>query len=341
LATENLPLSLISPTANWVTLAFASRPTLTSGTKYWLVLDYSTDSASNYLNWRKDGSDGYAGQTGKYTSNCCTGNPTWSNVNGDLAFKLWTGGTANRLKDVTVGNSTSGAATANIFENATVHGSSCLNQYCTLANPPQMPLPLDAATIQSYRDDAIAGGTCQPPTCDSSGNFILDGSQSASLGPIHITGNLSLDNGAALTITGTILVDGTINLSNGCIISLDSFYGQTSGILMSDDNITISNNCAMSGSGDPSSFLMLLTDKNSPSTVVMDVANNASGVIYYASQGILHLNENATAKNATGYKIIMDNSATVTYDLNLAGVFFWSGGVGSDGWQIQSWSEVE
>lgn len=201
-------------------------------------------------------------------------------------------------------------------------------------------MPLDAATIQGHRDDAADGDVCAPPLCDDDGNLVVTDGQL--LGPIHIPGNLTLDgNGTTLTITGTVWVEGNISFSNNCIVRLSSDYGPASGVIITDGTVTISNNCAMSGSGQSGSYLMLISDKNDPTGVVMDVSNNASGVIYYASQGILNLANNAIAKNATGYKIIVGNDAVVTYDQGLQSVFFGAGGSGTDEWQIQSWREVE
>jgi hypothetical protein len=71
----------------------------------------------------------------------------------------------------------------------------------------------------------------------------------------------------------------------------------------------------------------------------IDIANNAGTVILNAQNGYVRFSNNAGAKEATGYKIILDNNAYITYDSGLANVNFSSGPSG--GWNIISWKEVE
>ncbi len=331
--------SQVGTTASWIDVSFASPPTLTNGTQYWIVLDYGTNSASNYWVWRKDTSDAYAGNTGKYTSNWSTGSATWTNVGGDLSFRVWIGGTTTRIEGVTIGNSSTGTGRANLFVNATVHGSSCPNAYCIVENPPREELPISAGVIQDWKDAAAAGGTCAPPVCDGAGNYKLTNGASGSLGPIKINGNLELDNGATLTVTGTIWVLGEIKLSNNCIARLSPGYGALSGVILTNSKVTISNNCIFEGSGQAGSYILLLTDKSSPTEKVMTISNNSSGVIYYASNGTIEFSNNATAKEATAYGIELDNNATITYESGLSNISF-SSGPGA-GYDITYWREVE
>ena len=367
--TETIPANIVSTTPSFIRIAFANPLTLVQNNKYWIILDTDDQSASNYWIWKKYTPDNYADNVGLISSRCCFNGASWSTLTpaGDLDFQLWIGGTMHRLKDVTVGNASTGLATANVFIGSTVHGSSCLNPECKIDNPDEVPLPIDDETIQSFRDVATGGADCVEPTCDADGNYVLGINESGTLnnvhiagnltlgngatltttGPVRVTGNLTIDNGATLIMGGTIWVEGDITLINGCNIHLDSSYGQASGVIISDGEINVNPNCILSGSGDSRSFLLLLTDKEEynpgfdTNLDVMTIDNNAVGVIYYASKGVLHLNENAFAKNATGHAINMDNRAVVTYDMNLANMFFWSGGSGSYGWHISSWQEVE
>jgi len=338
LASTAIPSSSIGVTPAWVDVAFSSPPNLTSGTKYWIVLDYGSNSATNYWTWGRDSTDSYTGNTGKYTSNCCSGSPSWTNVGGDLAFQVWIGGVNTKIEGMVIGNASSGEGRANLFVNSTIHGSVCPNSYCFMENPPREELPLPDGVIEDWRDDAASGGTCVPPTCDASGNFTLSNGSSISLGPIKITGNLTLSNNSTLTVNGTIYVMGTISFSNGCIIRLSSAYGPLSGIIIGDDSVSVSNNCSFLGSGSPESYIMLLTDKNDPPNTVMSVSNNSDGVIYYASKGFIDFSNNATAKEATAYGIDLANNASITYESGLANVNFAAGPSG--GWDIKSWQEI-
>jgi len=339
IANATIAPSQVGITPSWIDVSFSSPPILTNGTKYWIVLDYGTNSASNYWIWRKDTSDAYAGNTGRYTSNWSSGSATWTNVGGDLAFRIWIGGTTTRIEGVTIGNASTGTGRANLFVNATVHGSSCPNAYCIVENPPREELPISAGVIQDWKDVAAAGGVCAPPVCDVSGNYELTNGASGSLGPIKINGNLELDNGATLTVTGTIWVIGEINLSNNCIARLSPGYGALSGVILTNSKVTISNNCVFEGSGQAGSYILLLTDKSSPTEEVMAISNNSVGVIYYASNGTIEFSNNATAKEATAYGIELENNATITYESGLSNISF-SSGPGA-GYNITYWREVE
>jgi len=339
IASVTIAPSQVGITPSWIDVSFSSPPTLANGTKYWIVLDYGTNSSSNYWIWRKDSSDAYAGNTGKYTSNWSTGSATWTNVGGDLAFRVWIGGTTTRIEGVTIGNASTGTGRANLFVNANIHGSSCPNAYCIVENPPREELPISAGIIQDWKDVAAAGGVCAPPVCDVSGNYKLTNGASGSLGPIKINGNLELDNNATLTVTGTLWVLGEITFSNNCTVRLSPGYGALSGVILTNSKVTISNNCVFEGSGQAGSYILLLTDKSSPTEEVMAISNNSTGVIYYASNGTIEFSNNATAKEATAYGIELENNATITYESGLSNISF-SSGPGA-GYDISYWREVE
>ena len=84
---------------------------------------------------------------------------------------------------------------------------------------------------------------------------------------------------------------------------------------------------------------MLLSAKDAPTENVMTIDNNATGVIYYASNGRIKFSNNAAAKEATAYGITLDNNAVITYESGLSSVSFSSGPSG--GYDIVSWEEVE
>ena len=338
IASATIPNSSVGATPSWIDVSFSSSPNLTNGNKYWIVLDYGSNSATNYWNWRKDNTDAYANNTGKYTSNCCSGSPTWINAGGDLAFKVWIGGVNTSIDGLTIGDSISGSGRANLFINTTIHGSVCPNQYCITDNPSKENMPISDGLVQDWKNAALAGGTCAPPTCSSSGDYTLDNFTSGSLGPIKIPGSMTISNGATLTVTGTIWVQGTISLSNNAIIRLDPSYSENSGLIIADGDISVSNGVTFFGSGQAGSYFMLLSAQNDPNGVVINISNNALGVIYYANNGKIHFSNNATAKEATGYGIELDNNASITYESGLANINFSSGPSG--GWDIRSWQEV-
>jgi hypothetical protein len=85
----------------------------------------------------------------------------------------------------------------------------------------------------------------------------------------------------------------------------------------------IANNAIINGNGNINSFLLLLTTSNS--TDAMLVANNATGAIFYASNGTIHVSNNGGGNQITGYRLEVDNNATVNYLVGLQNAEFTNG----------------
>ncbi len=200
-------------------------------------------------------------------------------------------------------------------------------------------LPIPDSQINNWKQEALTGGIIN--------DNVTYGGTSNSLGPIQIgtpasPKNLLVTNNARLKITGTIYVTGTITFSNNAIIELDNnVYGPLSGIILSDGRIVSGNNAILRGSGDTSSFIMILSTNNSinPSTPAISVSNNARGAIFYANNGMIYLNNNMKAKEITGYKIKLNNNSLIEYESGLESVIFSSGPGGSG--ELTEWEEIE
>lgn len=333
LASSIIAYSSVGLAASWIDVTFSNPPTLTNGTKYWIVLDYNSNSTTNYWNWRKDSGDLYANNTGKYTSNCCSSSPTWTNVGGDLNFRVWLGGAVTRIEGMTIGSSTNGTARANQFTSTSVHGSNCPNAYCIVENPPAETMPISDGNIADWQADALVGGI-------QNGDYNLSGTEQASLGPKKIVGDLFLSNSAILTVTGTLWVTGNIYVSNSAIMRLHSGYGTNSGVVMSDGTITISNSIQFQGAG-TGSYVLLLSTRDAKTQTSIYVSNNSTGVIYYAGKSWIQFSNSASAKEATAWGITLSNSSSVTYESGLANINFTSGP--GAGWQLKkgTWRNVD
>lgn len=180
-------------------------------------------------------------------------------------------------------------------------------------------LPISDAQITEWKDIALAGGTV--------GNQNISGT--VSLGPKKIAGDLNIGNGATLNVTGTLWVTGQFEAGNNAHIKLDASYGSNSGVIVSDGTVNLSNGITMSGSGQVGSYTLLVAAKNDPTHIVMDISNNVVGGIMAAPHGRIHFNNNAGAKEVTGYGFDMDNNATVTYESGLQNETFSNGPGGS------------
>ena len=195
-----------------------------------------------------------------------------------------------------------------------------------------LPIPLEQ--IDDWKNGAAAGGTF-------SGDYVLESKESAFLGPIKITGNLVIGNSSVLIITGLIYVEGDISIDNNAILRLDESFGSLSGVIVNDGKIAIQNGSILQGSGENESFLMFVSTNNSLDldAPTIEIGNNAEAAIFYAPNGLILLHNNINIREATGYKLFLDNNAVISYESGLENVNFSSGPGGSR--QTKNWKEIE
>jgi Tfp pilus assembly protein PilX len=346
LTSATLSASSVTTSYGWVTVNFSSNPQLTAGVTYWLVLDGGNNS-SRYYEWAANNTyaNGQA-KTGPYS-----GGP-WNTTSLDGYFRMYLGGLTGLIDNVDVGTGSVGDARAHTINNSTIAG----NNYCQVgsgnnkacntsqSDPTTQSFPISDANIAQWKTEAEAGGVI-------SGDYTLSNGATASIGPTKITGNMVLSNNVTLTITGTVWVQGTITISNNVIVRLDTGYGAAGGVMLSDGYINLSNNTSFQGSGQATSYFLLISTNDCDGTTsptglscttansAIEVGNNVGSVVIYGSRGQVHLSNNAGAKEVTGYKLSLGNNAIVTYETGLASADFSSGPGG--GFEISSWKEVE
>jgi hypothetical protein len=329
-----LSASLVTTSFGWIEVPISTTCGVATGTTYWVMIDVASNNASNY--YQMAGNMDYAtggGKLGRTT--------TWVNTSPagiDGYFEFYVGGVQGRISGMIVGTGGVGDTHAYNIINSTIAGTNYCqtgsgnNKVCNTTGPdtPQASLPISDALIDSWKSQALEGGT-------HSGNYLLSNNQVASLGPKYISGNLQLSNNAVLTVTGTLHVHGSLMLSNDTTIQLDPAYGSGSGVIVVDGTVNISNNADFNGSGVAGSYVALVTLSTTNPTI--NVSNNAGTVILYAPNGNINFSNNAGAKSAIGKTITLSNNATITYESGLADVNFVNGPSGSYG--IQSWRETE
>jgi len=334
LASGSLSASLVSTTYGWVSVPLSTNPELTAGTDYWIVIDGATSATKYYLiGADNNGYVGGVGKIGQYSG-------TWNNTSPtglDGFFKLYLGGTTGLISGITVGTGGVGNAYAHTVNNSTIAGTNYCqagsgnNKSCntSTADPTQVAMPVSDQNILDWEAEATAGGV-------HSGNYLVY-DDTDSLGPKKITGNLTIQNNADFTVTGTLWVQGNMLVANNATVRLASNYGASEGVIVVDGTITISNNAVFAGSGSAGSYLMALS--KSVSTSAISLANNGGSVILYAANGTVKLSNNASAKSLNGKYINLNNNVVVIYDSGLANANFVNGPSG--GWNIESWEEVE
>ena len=206
-------------------------------------------------------------------------------------------------------------------------------------------LPIPDSTIADWEAAALAGGIHTSPCPYSIGGAVT-------LGPKKINCDLNLYGDAVLTLAGPVWVVGNIDVSNQAEIRLVSSLGNKSVALIADNptdltsgsRITLSNTTEYYGSGDPNSYLLIVSQNKSAETggsnAAITISNSAGGkLLLYAGHGLVQLSNSVTLKEVTAYKISVNNSAEVIYESGLANLLFSSGPAG--GYVFDKWREVQ
>lgn len=228
----------------------------------------------------------------------------------------------NVTRSTIAGNLTCETQSQNVVSGST----NCPTPVDPPADPPPTNLPISQANIDEWKAFAQGGGQIV-------GDYTV--TNNVSIGPKEITGSLLMPtNNTTLTVTGTIYVRGNIDISNGSVIRCASTYGPDSCVVITDGWIHIINNGQFVGSGQAGSFVLLLTTTScvgiprencTHNDAAVDIHNNATGIIFYAPNGMIHLGQNVNLTEATAFKLKLEENATITYDQGLVNTIFASG----------------
>lgn len=354
LASGTLRSSQVTSTYGWVDVTFSSNAPLSQNQPYWVIIDNGSYSASRYyvLGGALDSS--YSSGTFLYSPDWDSSSPVWTpppQGSRDAAFRIFLGTVATEIDGGNVGQSGLGDAHANTIRDATISRDA---YYQTIVNttvggasypgspdPPPQNFPLSQGQIDQFKADGDAGGSCgSAQGCDANGNYRLRSTQTGSLGPIRITGNLDVEDRAVLTLTGTIHVLGNVDIEDKSAVRLGPAYGAASGLIVADGTVELENQIQLSGSGQAGSYLMIITtSRQLSSPPAMRIKDAAVSAILYASEGAMKIENRASLKEAVAQKMELEDQAMVSYEQGLANVQFSSGPTG--GWQIQGWNEVK
>ena len=243
-------------------------------------------------------------------------------------------GGASYVGGVTIGTGGIGDAWAHTVKGASIAGSN----YCTTGtnnnkscntskgDAPVIDLPYTDENIAGWKSDGQSGGTI-------AGDVHVDW-RGMTLGPKEITGNLTVDGGGTLTMTGTLYVHGNVTITGGGKIVLPSNFGENSATIVSDGLMTV-NGGGSAGSGNSASYLFLVTTNSSNSAIA--VTGGAGAIAVSAQNGTVSLSGGCQIKAATAKYITVGGGSTVDYDSGLASPEFKSGPSG--GFAVVSWKE--
>lgn len=344
-ANGELKSSNVTASYSWVDVALNSNDPLLQGQKYWLVLDNGADDPTKYYILGADDDSSYTKGTFLYSQNWNASSPVWAESNKDSAFRIFMGTDNTFLDGMVVG----GDAHANKIEDSNIAGDAYFQiieestvggfQFPGSSDPSPQNMPLSEGQIAEFKAAGDAGGDCAPPVCESDGDLDVENKEAATIGPSRIIGNLRAEDQAVLNITGTIHVVGNLKFKNKCVVQLDPSYGQLSGVIVVDGTVSVEDRCKLNGSGDPSSYLMIITtNPGLGDPTALKVKNQATAAIFYASEGMIMLEDKVDVKEAVGQKMKLKNQAIVRYETGLANVKFSNGPTG--GWLIDSWLEI-
>lgn len=223
----------------------------------------------------------------------------------------------------------------------TVSGSNCPNAHCFPNSTDQntVALPISDAQISQWESDAAVNvATC------TNGSYTI--SSNVTLGPLKIPCDLNINGtggGVIVTIAGPVWVQGNISTSQTSIIKMAASLGSQNVAIIADNptasttsgTISITQNVSFQGSGSVGSFVFMISqngDAENGGTHNVDALtmnNGSSALVAYASHGRITLSQSTGVKEVTAYKIVLANSAQVTYDSGLPSTIFESGTGGS------------
>jgi hypothetical protein len=203
-----------------------------------------------------------------------------------------------------------------------------------------LDLPISDEQIEDWKNIAFGmGGICQEPVCDSLGNYVQPVGTSGSLGPVKIIGNLVVETGATLEITGTIWVAGNAIIRQNATVYLSpDVYGSNGGMIISDGEVLLENNSASQGTGEEESYMMYISTSNSPQAIDVGQGETEAAIVY-SNTGTIVINNEANLLEVVGYGVHLKNNSVITYDTGLANTIFSNGPGGV--FQILNWREIE
>jgi len=224
--------------------------------------------------------------------------------------------------------------------NTTVGGTS----YPDSVDQPTLGLPISDDQVDTLKADALEGGVISSP-CPYNIN------SDVTLGPVKINCDLNISGSPTVTLAGSVWVSGNVSIKNTAIVRVLAGLGGKSITIIADNpsnrttssSISLTNSVQFFGSGSSNSFVFLVSQNNSAElggnedAISMNNTSDGRSVILYANHGLININNSATLKEVTGYKIKAKNSANIVYDSGLANTLFTSGPGG--GYEITGWKE--
>ncbi len=350
LAESTLSSGLVTTNYGWIDLVFSPTIILTKNTTYWLVIKGDVKSGKTSTNIYTIGANNLYGRGQAKTG--VTGG-TWNTTSLDGYFSLYLSSVHGKIFGnegdyFYIGSTSTDMAWAGNVSHVSLVGNLYCQSGTNNANgkvcntgkelPGTMPMPVSEANIDQWKAEAVLGGT-------HSGNFSVDWDGDI-LGPRKITGNLTVNGGGTLMITGTVWVQGNIIVSGGGKVKISPSLGAKSAIILTSGYASIDGGAQFEGSGTAGSYPIVVSTSVCPNTTSCATNNSAiylsggaGAVVLVAPNGKVNVNGGSGARSISGNSIYISGGGTVTYETGLANLSFSSGPSG--GWSISGWRELE
>ncbi len=208
-------------------------------------------------------------------------------------------------------------------------------------SPDPQPTTLPSFDLNLWENLAQNGGTINGDYAPANGS---------SLGPKKINGNLHFNNNVTVTITGPVWVTGNITIDQGATLVLDPGFGDNGTLIIADNvtdlvnygKIVVSNGANVLGSSSKSFILFLATNNSTDYTnPAININNTAEGAIFSSPNGLIRLRNNANVKSLSAYALYLDQNAEVNYEQSELIDLNFAAGPGGN-WQLQksSWQDL-
>ncbi|MEI6022235.1 MAG: hypothetical protein WCQ32_00090 [bacterium] len=156
-----------------------------------------------------------------------------------------------------------------------------------------------------------------------------------------IVGNLNIDNGYTVKLTGPIWVTGNFTMGNGKL-QVDPSYAGGSIALLVDGYTSVGNGATITGSGVAGSYAIIVDTSDCPTSgfcggnPAISVNGGGGSIALIAQNGTLVINSCTGVQQATAKTVQLLGGVSITYNSGLSTLTFSSTG----GWGVSSWQET-
>lgn len=342
----------VTTTLAWYDYTLATPMPVVAGRTYWIVFDAATANFLNYWIWGTNNDASYALGTGMYADNYAAPS-AWNGTSVDFMFKSWMGGAqTSSISTVTIGHDAAASSIVNSTINndaryQTITGSTVVGtSYPESTPPPQVQLPLTQDDITNWETTAAAAA---PEVFPNGGTLTL--TDGAVLPSEKINGNLTIANGAIVTLMGPVWVKGDLYLDQNATINLAPAFGSNGTVIIVDNQdapatsgrVTLMNGATINGTGVSGSNVLVLSTNRSMAlgtSAAIFMKQGSGGAIFYSTDGMVDIENGVNVKALTGQGVHLANGAIVHYEQGLIDSSFADGPGGAWAVKPETWQEV-